>query len=90
MNSTGDKDEKVTAVSDALGRCAAERGEPVVVACSGGSDSTALAALVAYAGHWPVICAHFDHGIRSERESRLDLAGVRALSGNIGAELEAG
>jgi tRNA(Ile)-lysidine synthetase-like protein len=90
MNSIADRDEHVAAVSDALGRCAVARGESVVIACSGGSDSTALAALVAHAGYSPVICAHFDHGIRSEVDSERDLASVRALAGRIGAQLEEG
>jgi tRNA(Ile)-lysidine synthase len=90
MNSIADRDERVTTVSDALGRCAVESGEPVVVACSGGSDSSALAALLAHAGLWPVICAYFDHGIRSETDSERDLRAVRALARRIGAQLAEG
>ncbi|MFO7780666.1 MAG: tRNA lysidine(34) synthetase TilS [Spirochaetia bacterium] len=90
MNSIADRNEHVAAVSDALCRCALEHGEPIVVACSGGSDSTAVAALVSQAGYRPVICAHFDHGIRSAAESERDLSAVRALARDLGAELEVG
>jgi tRNA(Ile)-lysidine synthase len=90
MNSTDDRDERIASVSNALGRCTVEPAEPIVVACSGGSDSTALAALVAHAGQRPVICAYFDHGIRSEAESDRDLSAVRALARRIDAELEVG
>ena len=90
MKSIADRDECIAGVSNALDRCAVQPAEPIVVACSGGSDSSALAALVAHAGHRPVICAHFDHGIRSEAESDRDLSAVRALARRIDAELEVG
>ncbi|NBF40411.1 MAG: tRNA lysidine(34) synthetase TilS [Spirochaetes bacterium] len=90
MNSIADRDERVATVFNALGRCAVEPVEPIVVACSGGSDSTSLAALVAHAGYRPVICAHFDHGIRSEAESARDMSAVGALARRIDAQLEVG
>jgi len=41
-------------------------GIPVVVACSGGADSRALAELLADDGRWPVVVFHLDHGLRPD------------------------
>jgi tRNA(Ile)-lysidine synthase len=57
-------------------------GDRVLVACSGGADSTALALLVARAARrlslGAVTIAHLDHGLR--RESRADARFVERLA----------
>ncbi|MBQ7887481.1 MAG: tRNA lysidine(34) synthetase TilS [Clostridia bacterium] len=61
--------------------CALAPGSHVLVALSGGADSTALLCLfLKIAGRYPlrVSCAHVEHGIRGEA-SLCDLAFVRAL-----------
>jgi tRNA(Ile)-lysidine synthase len=67
-------------------------GERVVVAASGGADSTALASLLAEArGHGlplEIVLAHVDHGWRGEAEARADRAVVEALARRIGAPVE--
>ncbi len=59
---------------------------PVVVGCSGGTDSVALLVLTADAALAP-IAVHVDHGLRpeSEQESRH----VAALAGSLGARFDA-
>lgn len=56
---------------------------PVVIACSGGPDSSA--ALVAVARTHPglVIAAHFDHGMRSEVEAETERAVVCRLANDL-------
>ncbi len=62
---------------------------PVVVACSGGPDSTA--ALVAVArGGWPVCAAHIDHGLRSSEEAEGDRAMVERLGALLGVPVLTG
>ena len=61
--------------------CALEPGSHVLVALSGGADSTALLCFfLEVAGRYPlrVSCAHVEHGIRGE-QSLADLSFVRAL-----------
>lgn len=77
-------------VASALDSCGVSPREPVVVACSGGSDSTALAVLLAEAGGRSLVLAHFDHGLRTREEARADLECVRALAAGLGASLEEG
>lgn len=57
-------------------------GAPVVVACSGGADSTALLALAVEAGTAP-IAVHVDHGLRAD--SAADAVLVEAAARRIGA-----
>ncbi len=56
--------------------------EPILVACSGGADSTALAVLAARCSEaldlGPVTLAHLDHGLRAD--SADDAEHVRALA----------
>lgn len=60
--------------------------EPVLVACSGGPDSTAAVIAVARsrAGERSVTVANFDHGMRSEAEAAADRAAVEALAARLG------
>ncbi|MFP4564995.1 MAG: tRNA lysidine(34) synthetase TilS [Spirochaetaceae bacterium] len=90
MSSTAGRDERIAAVSDVLARCGVRVDEPVVIACSGGSDSSALALLISQAGYTSIICAHFDHGIRTETDAERDREAVRALAVRLGAALEEG
>ncbi len=69
----------------------------IAVAVSGGADSTALAAAVCEGlrrrGSAPagtVVLAHFDHGIRSDRERDEDLRVVRELAAIYQAPLVTG
>lgn len=73
------------------GPCRIRRGGTVLVAISGGADSTAL--LVALASlasslRSTVVAAHLDHGLRGD-ESTLDHAHVRALCRRLGVRLVA-
>src|SRR4029079_10619028 len=56
---------------------------PVVVACSGGTDSVALLALAVDAGLAPT-AVHVDHGLRDG--SAEEAEHVRALAMRLGAE----
>jgi tRNA(Ile)-lysidine synthase len=68
------------------------RSEPIVVACSGGPDSTAalIAIARARAGAGPVIAAHFDHGLRAEEEAAGDRLAVQALGERLGLPVVSG
>ncbi|MBS2021379.1 MAG: tRNA lysidine(34) synthetase TilS [Deltaproteobacteria bacterium] len=48
-------------------------GSRLLIACSGGADSVALAHAAVRAGHWEVALGHVDHGLRPEsvREAGL-------------------
>lgn len=82
-------------LADFIGHVRRERllapGDRVLVACSGGADSVALAHLVARAARrlslGAVALAHLDHGLRPE--SRDDAAFVAALAARLGVPLEA-
>lgn len=67
-------------------------GEPVVVACSGGPDSSA--ALVAVArecqGRGEVTAAIFDHRLRPRAEVDADIAAVELLAKTVGARFTVG
>jgi tRNA(Ile)-lysidine synthase len=59
------------------------RSEPVVVACSGGPDSTATLIAVARARgaeSGTVTAANFDHGMRSQSETLADRDAVDAIA----------
>ena len=58
-------------------------GRPVLVACSGGSDSTALA-LLFHRGKIPIHLAHLHHGMRPAPEASADQAFVRDLAARLG------
>jgi tRNA(Ile)-lysidine synthase len=62
-----------------------QRDEPLVVACSGGPDSTATLVAIARArkNTGEVIAAHFDHGLRSRDEAAGDRAAVTALGRSL-------
>ena len=65
-----------------LGEGVLEEGDRVVVACSGGLDSTVLLHLLRFAPGLPrlvITVAHFDHRMRPE--SARDAAWVRGLAG---------
>lgn len=59
----------------------------VVVACSGGPDSTAalVSTVRARAGRAPVVAAYFDHGMRARDEIEADRAAVEELATALGA-----
>ncbi|MEK7865353.1 MAG: tRNA lysidine(34) synthetase TilS [Planctomycetota bacterium] len=59
-----------------------EAGEGVVVACSGGPDSTALLLALRSLGH-PAVVAHLHHGLRGA-EADDDEAFVAALAARLG------
>ncbi len=77
----------------ALGGVRGDAG-PLLVACSGGPDSSA--ALVAVvrarqaASGGEVLAATFDHGLRPQAETRADRAAVEALAAAIGVRCLAG
>jgi tRNA(Ile)-lysidine synthase len=52
------------AVRRALAEAAVPPGTPLLVACSGGADSMALAAAAAFHRDWPVSAAVVDHGLQ--------------------------
>ena len=75
-------------VARALDRVA-PRDAPVVVACSGGPDSSAALVAVARAGR-RVSAAHFDHGLRPAEEAEGDRAWVERLGALLGVPVLAG
>jgi tRNA(Ile)-lysidine synthase len=69
------------------------RSEPVVVACSGGPDSTAALIAVARSrgsADGPVTAANFDHGMRSQSETAADRDAVATTSAALRVECVAG
>ena len=68
-------------VARAIGENLFPAGSTVLVACSGGADSVALAAAVAEAGV-PAALGHVDHGLRPE--SAREAEAVRALAARLG------
>lgn len=73
------------------GPCAPPPGGPILVAVSGGADSTALLvglASLAPAMHFQLHAAHLHHGLRG-READGDLEAVRALCDRLGVPLHA-
>lgn len=55
----------------------------VLVACSGGADSTALAAILA-TGPWRVVLGHAVHDLRPRPEALVDRDAVRTLADRLG------
>ena len=80
-------------VAQALGGVASEPG-PLLVACSGGPDSSAALVAVARSRHaasgGEVIAATFDHGLRPPAETEADRAAVEALAATLGVRCLAG
>lgn len=61
-------------------------GEPIVLGCSGGGDSTALLAALGALGHGPLLAVYVDHGLRDGTDEE-----ARTVAGNarsIGASFE--
>ncbi len=58
----------------------------IVVACSGGADSTALLVVLSEMGRWELLCAHVNHRLRGA-ESDGDEEFVRALCAKMGVPL---
>lgn len=82
---TGAFERRVTSALDRL----VPQAERVLIACSGGPDSTATLVAVARSER-PVVVAHFDHRMRSEAESEADRAAVASLAAQLDAPLVAG
>ena len=62
-----------------------DAGRSTLVACSGGGDSTALAAALAWAGLGRrIVLAHVVHDLRPPEESRVDAEAVRRLADRLG------
>ena len=74
-------------LADSVEKAVADRllrpGETVLVACSGGADSVALAATVAERGDIVLAVGHVDHGLRPQ--SQDEAAQVAALAKKLGA-----
>ncbi len=82
-------ERRVAALLRALG--VLESSAPVVVACSGGPDSTAtLVALARALGAERVTAAHFDHRLRDAREVARERALVAEVAGGLGAAVVTG
>ena len=81
-------------VAHTLGAVAADPGTPLLVACSGGPDSSAALVAVARtreaASGGEVVAATFDHGLRPPAETEADRAAVEALSATLGVRCLAG
>ena len=60
---------------------------PLVVACSGGPDSTATLIAVARVHAGEVIAATFDHGMRSTTEAEADAAVARRVACDLGVSV---
>src|ERR1700682_2112499 len=58
------------------------RGSRVLVACSGGADSVALAAAISELPDIDAAIGHIDHGLRPE--SAAEAAAVQALAARLG------
>jgi len=68
-------------------------GSPLVVACSGGPDSTAALVAVARAAsrvERPVVAACFDHRLRPRAETEADAAFVRELAACLEIDFRSG
>jgi tRNA(Ile)-lysidine synthase len=69
------------------------RGEKILAAVSGGPDSTALALGLADLRQeldFRLALAHYDHGLRSARETEEEAAFVRSLGESLGVSVESG
>ena len=70
-----------------------DRPGPLIVACSGGPDSSAaLIAVARVAGDRAaeVVAAHFDHRIRAHEETEAERAYVESLAGCLGIDTVSG
>jgi tRNA(Ile)-lysidine synthase len=77
-----------TAVRAALTAIDCTPGTPVLVACSGGADSMALAAAAGYLRRtWPVRAAVVDHGLQDGSAARADTTAARLATLGIEAEV---
>jgi tRNA(Ile)-lysidine synthase len=86
---TGAFERRVGRVLDAQ----LEPGAPVVVACSGGPDSTAALVATARARGsrgGAVVAACFDHRMRPRAETTADRAFVQTLAGRLGVPMRSG
>lgn len=81
-------ERRVARVLDA----AIPRGAPIVVACSGGPDSTAalLATIRARGSGAGLTAAYFDHAMRPRADIEADRAAVEALTASLGAAFVSG
>ena len=76
-------------VGAALRALGVTRGDAVVVACSGGSDSAALALLCAANAYTNLHLAYVRHGLRAAAFEEREIAVVTALASRIGARFHA-
>jgi tRNA(Ile)-lysidine synthase len=65
-------------------------GDRVVVALSGGPDSTALLAALKAALPLRLVAAHLDHGLRDPAACERDRASAEAVAGRLGVPFESG
>lgn len=66
-------------------------GQPIVVACSGGADSTAALVAVSRARDADsVVAAYFDHGLRPAAETEADREAVESLASRLGRSFTGG
>lgn len=70
----------------------ASAGQPIVVACSGGADSTAALVAVARArsAGEATVAAYFDHGLRPPAETEADRDAVESLASRLGCGFASG
>jgi tRNA(Ile)-lysidine synthase len=80
-----DRDQLLALLRPRFAAATAEIDAPVVVGCSGGSDSVALLALAVDAGLEP-IAVHVDHGLRPQ--SHRDQCHVAALAATVDARFD--
>jgi tRNA(Ile)-lysidine synthase len=74
-------------VTSGPGRRSAPLGRRVLVALSGGPDSSALLLALAGFGWLDLVAAYFDHGLRSDAERAEERERVEALAALTGVEL---
>lgn len=90
MSSTSARPIVLAKISRALEELGIALHDRVLVAASGGADSTALLAglceLLPRAN--PPIACHVDHGIRPRRESRADVDLLERVADRLGVELQ--
>ncbi len=90
MSSTADTDPLVSEVRGCLAAAGVGPGAAVVVACSGGPDSTALLHALSSLSRsegFRVVCAYLDHGIRPDAERAEEGSAVVSLADRCGVPL---
>ncbi|MFP4068099.1 MAG: tRNA lysidine(34) synthetase TilS [Spirochaetaceae bacterium] len=88
MKSTDPFNELTREVGAQCRRCGVPPDAPLLVACSGGADSTALLVLL-HRLQAPIAgCAYFDHGLRDSEETGADRRAVRRLAEKHGIPFE--